>query len=83
MPLWAPDENMAGLMRVDVSRALRSGLDIRPLERTVRDTLVWARALERQIDRAGLSRALEAELIHEWAKSPRARDHGPNEVDWK
>lgn len=71
MPLWAPDENMAGLMRVDVSRALRSGLDIRPLERTVRDTLVWARALERQIDRAGLSRALEAELIHEWAKSPR------------
>jgi 2'-hydroxyisoflavone reductase len=43
MPVWIPDtEEDAGFSRVDISRAIHAGLQFRPLEDTVRDTIAWA-----------------------------------------
>ena len=43
MPTWIPDdEEGVGFSRVDVSNAIAAGLEFRPLEQTVRDTLAWA-----------------------------------------
>jgi 2'-hydroxyisoflavone reductase len=63
LPLWAPAESMKGLMQIDVSKAMESGLAIRSLEETARDTLEWSQGLDRPIDRAGLARDREVELL--------------------
>lgn len=41
MPLWVPEED--GFLAVSIARALATGLTIRPLEATVRDTWDWIR----------------------------------------
>lgn len=47
-PGWVPpDDAYAGLHTTDVSRALATGLRIRPLAATVRDTWDWMRSLPR------------------------------------
>jgi 2'-hydroxyisoflavone reductase len=65
MPTWVPDdEEGIGLSRVDVSKAIAAGLQFRPLEETVRDTLEWAQT--RPADhqwRAGLTAEREAEVL--------------------
>jgi len=65
MPVWVPDnEESAGFSRVDVSKAINAGLMFRPLEETVRDTLVWANT--RPADhpwRAGLTKEKEHEVL--------------------
>jgi 2'-hydroxyisoflavone reductase len=73
LPFWLP-EPMRGLLQVDCRRAREQGLTSRPLEETVRDTLVWHHGLSDHPPlRAGLSPSREAELIALW----RAK-HSPN-----
>ena len=65
MPAWIPDnpEN-AGFSRMDVSKAIQAGLKFRPLEDTVRDTLVWANTRPADHEwRAGLKSEREKELL--------------------
>ena len=60
LPLWLPGPE-AGLMEVRIARALAAGLRLRPLERTVSDTLAWALGdRERQ---PTLTRERERELL--------------------
>lgn len=41
-PIWLPPKGeFEGFHRVDVSRAVEAGLEFRPIERTVEDTLEW------------------------------------------
>jgi 2'-hydroxyisoflavone reductase len=60
LPLWVPSSEK-WLMTVDISRALNAGLDLRPLEQTAVDTLVWSREAGEQ--RPTLSRDKERELL--------------------
>ena len=50
LPLWFHDPAYAGLLSVDPSAALAAGLETRPLEQTVHDTLEWARSGEAPAD---------------------------------
>ena len=64
------DWSTNGMFQVDVSRALQSGLKLRPLRDTIRDTLEWA--MTRPTDyqwRAGLSAEREAELLQNWLQT--------------
>jgi 2'-hydroxyisoflavone reductase len=68
LPLWLVDPAWAGLGHVANGRAVAAGLTFRPLEETVRDTLVWIRSGERLFvdqgrPRPGLDPELERELI--------------------
>jgi 2'-hydroxyisoflavone reductase len=62
LPLWLADPAYAGMLAVDVSRALAAGRAFRPLAETVADTLAWARA-EPHDAPAGLDRDRERELL--------------------
>ena len=65
LPLWlATTENpgYAGVLAVNVDRALKEGLRFRPLEVTVRDTL----ALAEPTPDAGLTPERERELLDAW-----------------
>ena len=68
LPLWLAEPDAEGLLAVDVSKAVDSGLSFRPLEETIRDTLAWD--AERPIDErpggVGLAPAREAELLERW-----------------
>jgi 2'-hydroxyisoflavone reductase len=65
LPVWTGPQSSehAGLHRVANERAVAAGLTFRPLEETVRATLVEAAAT----DDAGLKPEREAELLAEWA----------------
>lgn len=54
MPLWMP-EAMAGMLQVNVDKALSDGLTFRPLEQTIRETLEWnaTRPAERPLTASG------------------------------
>jgi 2'-hydroxyisoflavone reductase len=73
LPLWLPGEE-AAILQADVSRAISSGLAFRPLEETIRDTLVWAQSdggagpLAGGIEtrEAGMPADREAELLEAW-----------------
>jgi 2'-hydroxyisoflavone reductase len=75
LPLWIASPDHAGLMRVDVSRAVAAGLRFRPLLETARDTLAWASARgDRrvakpgvQLGAAGLDPTRERELLAAWS----------------
>ena len=62
LPLWIADPSMAAADRVDVGRALASGLRFRPLEDTIRATLELAEPRET----AGLSPEKEAAVLAAW-----------------
>jgi 2'-hydroxyisoflavone reductase len=74
LPLWLPGEEDAGHAELDVTKALDSGLSLRPLAETVRDTLDWARSLAGPAPRQAdgrytpqtLSPEREAELLAAW-----------------
>jgi len=72
-PPWSPMKgDMAAASLTSVERAMRSGLKIRPLEDTVRDTLAWFQSLpaERQAKlRAGLDPQKEADTLRAWHES--------------
>lgn len=67
LPLWIPaDGEHAHFMASSTARAQAAGLRIRPLDKTVADTLAWWRTLpdaERSFDKAGLSAVRERELL--------------------
>lgn len=64
LPLWLPWPDLAGMMTVDNSAAVRAGLHLRPLPETFRDVLEWEmRAGPGRPRKAGLSAADEADLI--------------------
>jgi 2'-hydroxyisoflavone reductase len=65
MPTWIPDdEEGLGFSRIDVSKAIASGLTFRPLAETVRDTLAWAQTRPADhVWRAGLTAEREAEIL--------------------
>jgi 2'-hydroxyisoflavone reductase len=66
LPLWVGPEE-ANFMRASVERALGNGLRIRPLEKTVVDTLEWARRGEAPNDPpAGLAREKEQRVLDAW-----------------
>jgi len=62
LPLWIADPEWKDFMNADVSRALAAGLELRPLEETVRDTLAAAERAEG----VGLTPEREAGLLAEW-----------------
>jgi 2'-hydroxyisoflavone reductase len=65
MPAWVPDdEEGVGFARIDVSKAIQSGLRFRPLEETIRDTLEWAQTRPANHEwKAGLTPEREAEVL--------------------
>jgi 2'-hydroxyisoflavone reductase len=73
LPLWVPEED-EWFQRADCSRALAAGLRFRPVEKTVRDTLAWAResgaslVTSGQTGAAGMAPEREAELLRAWRK---------------
>ena len=63
MPLWVPADE-AGILCVDVTKAVDSGLKFRQLSNTIRHTLEWAQ--KRPVDyewKAGLTAERETELL--------------------
>ncbi len=66
MPIWTPAKgDDAGIVTMSCSRAQTSGLTLRPLETTIRDTLAWqaSRPADKQQLRAGLSFEKETALL--------------------
>ena len=70
LPLWLPSESGQAMMNVDIQRALDAGLNIRPLEETIRDTLDWYDSIngDEQEWAAGMKPEREAELLQKWAE---------------
>jgi len=67
LPLWLIDPAFAGMLSVDPSAAFAAGLEPRPLEETVRDTLAWIAAGDAPADTgAGLDRAKEQAVLDSW-----------------
>lgn len=70
MPVWVPASGeYAGFADASVTRALREGLSIRPVQPTVNDTLAWhlqRPAEERAKLGAGLSPEREKALLDAW-----------------
>jgi 2'-hydroxyisoflavone reductase len=62
LPLWVHDEELIGIHRADVSRAVAAGLEFRPVEETVRGALEQAETTST----AGLAREREARLLEAW-----------------
>jgi nucleoside-diphosphate-sugar epimerase len=73
IPIWAPASgDTAAFAETSATRALRAGMHITPIERTVRDTLVWhlARPQSEQLQlKAGLTAAREQEILAAWNRS--------------
>ena len=65
MPVWVPDTaEDTGFSRLDVSKAIQAGLEFRPLQDTVRDTIAWADTRPAEYEwRAGLKPEREQELL--------------------
>ena len=61
LPIWAPPHE-AGIHQISIRKALDSGLTLRPVEETIRDTLAW-RAMDDRPLAAGLTRERERELL--------------------
>lgn len=73
LPLWLPGDEEAGIMAVDISRAIAAGLTFRPLVRTTVDTLTWAQGRPSDHQwRAGLKPERERELLRAWQARARA-----------
>jgi 2'-hydroxyisoflavone reductase len=70
LPLWVPDvPDMAGFNSVSIQRAVHAGLQFRPLEDTIRDTLEWDCTRPQDVNlRAGITRQREADLLAGWRK---------------
>jgi 2'-hydroxyisoflavone reductase len=69
LPLWSRGDPDMLIMTADPSAALATGLTIRPLEQTVRDTLAWTRTVE-QPATPGLSQERERDLLARWRARP-------------
>lgn len=66
MPLWVPKQ-AAGMMNVNVTKAVRAGLSFRPIADTARDTLAWAGSRPADYKwRGGLAAEREVDLLKAW-----------------
>lgn len=66
MPFWAPPA-IAGLLAVDVARAVETGLVFRPVSVSAADTLEWLRGGRPEPDIAsGISPERQRELLSAW-----------------
>lgn len=70
LPLWPGADPDVLMMTADPAAALATGLTIRPLAETVRDTLAWTRSVE-QPAKPGLDADREATLLKNWQAHPR------------
>ncbi len=67
LPLWLEDPAYAGMLSLEPGAAFAAGLEPRPLEETVRDTLAWVRSGEAPAETgAGLDREKESRLLADW-----------------
>jgi 2'-hydroxyisoflavone reductase len=64
-PLWGGGDDDMLLMTADPAAALATGLVLRPLDDTVRDTLAWTRTGDSPAD-LGLTREREVALLASW-----------------
>jgi 2'-hydroxyisoflavone reductase len=65
LPLWPGADPDVLMMTADPAAALATGLTLRPLAETVRDTLAWTRTVE-QPAQPGLGPPEEAALLEKW-----------------
>ena len=66
LPMWLGDE-VPGINLVSCEKAFADGLVIRPLAKTIEDTLTWAATRPADHEwRAGLTPEREAELLQKW-----------------
>jgi 2'-hydroxyisoflavone reductase len=65
LPLWPGVDPDMLMMTADPAAALATGLNIRPLAETVRDTLAWIRTVE-QPAKSVLTAADETALLEKW-----------------
>jgi 2'-hydroxyisoflavone reductase len=66
MPLWVPetDTALSGFMNVPIQRALATGLEFRPLQQTIEDTLAWSASRPPDHEwQAGLPAEREKQLL--------------------
>lgn len=72
LPLWIPQTGpwvekngpMQGMLEIDNQKALSEGLSLRPLAKTMQDTLTWDQTRPRSLQRkAGISREREQQLL--------------------
>ncbi len=66
MPLWMPAEaapHMKGFMLINCNKAVGAGLNFRPLNDTIKDTLTWCESEELK---AGIDRDKEQRLLRKW-----------------
>jgi 2'-hydroxyisoflavone reductase len=67
LPLWLASPGWAGMLSVEPAAAFAAGLETRPLEETVRDTLAWVQAGDAPADPpAGLAREKEQAVLDAW-----------------
>jgi 2'-hydroxyisoflavone reductase len=67
LPLWLSSPEYTGMLSVSPDAAFAAGLETRPLEETVRDTLEWVHAGEAPIEPpAGLDREKEQAVLDAW-----------------
>jgi 2'-hydroxyisoflavone reductase len=70
MPLWLPEEaapHLKGFMFINPDKAIKAGLNFRPLRDTIRDTLAWFQANRANAElSAGLDRDKERALLYKW-----------------
>lgn len=67
LPLWLSGEENAGLMAMNVQKAVSAGLTYRSLEETIRDTISWAGSRDSGHEwRAGLGSERENRLLTAW-----------------
>ena len=65
LPLWMKEEDR-NFLRVSSQRALDKGLNIRPIELTVRDTLGWDKTRPEGEFTRVVSKEREQEILREW-----------------
>jgi 2'-hydroxyisoflavone reductase len=70
LPLWLPEAaapHLKGFMFISPDKAIAAGLNFRPLNETIRDTLTWQQT-NRPDDvlKAGLDRDKERALLYKW-----------------
>ncbi len=70
VPLWVPEydsEDSKGFMYIDCTRAYTSGLTLRPLSETIKDTLHWYENDREDKDlRAGIAAEKERRILAKW-----------------
>jgi 2'-hydroxyisoflavone reductase len=79
MPVWIPESGeYAAFAEANVSKALRAGLTLRPVQPTVNDTLAWhlqRPEAERAKLAAGLTPEREQELLKVWQAASAGSGH--------